>query len=68
MATYPYVVCDVFTDRALTSNQLAVFTQADEIAEERLQPLAPCRLEREGGDVRFGWMTQPDPVRRAFRR
>jgi trans-2,3-dihydro-3-hydroxyanthranilate isomerase len=40
MATYRYVVADVFTDRALTGNQLAVFTDAREIPEEELQPLA----------------------------
>ena len=40
MAAYPYVVCDVFTDRALAGNQLAVFTRAADIPEERLQPLA----------------------------
>ncbi len=34
------MVCDVFTDRALTGNQLAVFTQAADIPDERLQPLA----------------------------
>ena len=35
-----YVVCDVFTDRPLTGNQLAVFTDARDIDEELLQPLA----------------------------
>jgi trans-2,3-dihydro-3-hydroxyanthranilate isomerase len=35
-----YVVCDVFTDRPLQGNQLAVFTDAREIPEELLQPLA----------------------------
>jgi trans-2,3-dihydro-3-hydroxyanthranilate isomerase len=40
MSSYRYVVCDVFTDRALTGNQLAVFTQAADIPEESLQPLA----------------------------
>ena len=33
MATYRYVVADVFTDRPLTGNQLAVFTDAREIPE-----------------------------------
>jgi trans-2,3-dihydro-3-hydroxyanthranilate isomerase len=37
---YRYVVCDVFTDRPLTGNQLAVFTDARELPEELLQPLA----------------------------
>ncbi|HEU4449008.1 MAG TPA: PhzF family phenazine biosynthesis protein [Gaiellaceae bacterium] len=40
MGTYRYVVADVFTDRPLTGNQLAVFTDASEIPEELLQPLA----------------------------
>jgi trans-2,3-dihydro-3-hydroxyanthranilate isomerase len=40
VATYRYVVADVFTDRPLAGNQLAVFTDAREIPEELLQPLA----------------------------
>jgi trans-2,3-dihydro-3-hydroxyanthranilate isomerase len=40
MASFRYVVCDVFTDRPLEGNQLAVFTDARGIAEEVLQPLA----------------------------
>ncbi len=40
MATYRYVVVDVFTDTALQGNQLAVFTDAREVPEEMLQPLA----------------------------
>ena len=40
MPTYRYVVADVFTDRPLQGNQLAVFTDAREIPEEQLQPLA----------------------------
>ena len=40
MATFRYVVCDVFTDTPLTGNQLAVFTDAREIPEEQLQQLA----------------------------
>jgi trans-2,3-dihydro-3-hydroxyanthranilate isomerase len=40
MATYRYVVADVFTDRPLAGNQLAVFTDAREIPEAELQPLA----------------------------
>ena len=40
MARYRYVVCDVFTDTPLTGNQLAVFTDARELPEERLQELA----------------------------
>ena len=38
--TFRYVVCDVFTDTPLTGNQLAVFTDARELPEETLQPLA----------------------------
>jgi trans-2,3-dihydro-3-hydroxyanthranilate isomerase len=37
---FRYVVADVFTDRPLEGNQLAVFTDARELPEERLQPLA----------------------------
>ena len=40
MAAYRYVVADVFTDKPLEGNQLAVFTDAREIPEELLQPLA----------------------------
>jgi len=38
--TYRYVVADVFTDAPLQGNQLAVFTDAREIPEDLLQPLA----------------------------
>jgi trans-2,3-dihydro-3-hydroxyanthranilate isomerase len=40
VAAFRYVVADVFTDRALAGNQLAVFTDAREVPEELLQPLA----------------------------
>jgi trans-2,3-dihydro-3-hydroxyanthranilate isomerase len=40
VAAYRYVVADVFTDRPLAGNQLAVFTDAREIPEELLQSLA----------------------------
>jgi trans-2,3-dihydro-3-hydroxyanthranilate isomerase len=40
VAAFRYVVCDVFTDRPLEGNQLAVFTDARELPEELLQPLA----------------------------
>jgi trans-2,3-dihydro-3-hydroxyanthranilate isomerase len=40
VTTFRYVVCDVFTDEPLTGNQLAVFTDAREIPEDLLQPLA----------------------------
>jgi trans-2,3-dihydro-3-hydroxyanthranilate isomerase len=40
MATFRYVLVDVFTDTPLAGNGLAVFTDAREIPEEMLQPLA----------------------------
>jgi len=40
VATFRYVIADVFTDVPLAGNQLAVFTDAREIPEARLRPLA----------------------------
>ena len=40
MGAFRYVVCDVFTEIPLTGNQLAVFTDARELPEDLLQPLA----------------------------
>ncbi len=40
MATHRFVIVDVFTDRPLAGNQLAVFTDAREIRDDLLQPLA----------------------------
>jgi trans-2,3-dihydro-3-hydroxyanthranilate isomerase len=40
MASFSYVFADVFTDVPFAGNQVAVFTDAREIPEERLQPLA----------------------------
>jgi len=40
VASFRYVVCDVFTDTPLAGNQLAVFTDARHIPEHRLQALA----------------------------
>jgi trans-2,3-dihydro-3-hydroxyanthranilate isomerase len=40
MPSLRYVIADVFTDSPLEGNGLAVFTDARELAEERLQPLA----------------------------
>jgi trans-2,3-dihydro-3-hydroxyanthranilate isomerase len=40
MGAFRYVVCDVFTDKPLAGNQLAVFTDAREIPEQLFQPLA----------------------------
>jgi trans-2,3-dihydro-3-hydroxyanthranilate isomerase len=37
---YRYVLCDVFTNEAFTGNQLAVFTDARGIPEDKLQRLA----------------------------
>jgi len=38
--SHPYVVCDVFTDKALEGNQLGVFTDARAIPDEQMQRLA----------------------------
>jgi trans-2,3-dihydro-3-hydroxyanthranilate isomerase len=60
--TRPYVVLDVFTDRPLEGNQLAVVTDASEVSGDEMQPLArELKLSetvfvlppREGGDVRI---------------
>ena len=40
MAQFRYVLLDVFTDEPFTGNQLAVFTDARAIPEERLQRIA----------------------------
>jgi trans-2,3-dihydro-3-hydroxyanthranilate isomerase len=40
MPDFRYVFCDVFTDRPLTGNPLAVFTDARELSEGLLQSLA----------------------------
>jgi trans-2,3-dihydro-3-hydroxyanthranilate isomerase len=40
MPSFRFVIADVFTDVPFAGNQLAVFTDAREIPEERLQPLA----------------------------
>ncbi len=40
MPAYRYVVADVFTDRPLAGNQVAVFTDARELPEALMQPLA----------------------------
>jgi trans-2,3-dihydro-3-hydroxyanthranilate isomerase len=40
VASFRYVVADVFTDTALQGNQVAVFTDARAIPEATLQPLA----------------------------
>lgn len=40
MPTLRYVICDVFTDRPLTGNQLAVFTDGREADDSLMQSLA----------------------------
>jgi trans-2,3-dihydro-3-hydroxyanthranilate isomerase len=40
VARFRYVVADVFTDTPLQGNQVAVFTDARDIAEEKLQQIA----------------------------
>jgi hypothetical protein len=40
MPVLPYEVCDVFTDRPLTGNALAVFTDAGRLPAEQMQALA----------------------------
>ena len=40
MASLRYVVADVFTDRPLTGNQLAVFTDGRDVDDETMQKLA----------------------------
>jgi trans-2,3-dihydro-3-hydroxyanthranilate isomerase len=40
MASFRYVIADVFTDTPLAGNGVAVFTDAREIPERQLQPLA----------------------------
>ena len=40
MPTHRYVVCDVFTERALAGNQLAVFTDGQGLDAETMQALA----------------------------
>ncbi len=40
MLSLRYVLCDVFTDRSLTGNQLAVFTDARQLSDATMQELA----------------------------
>jgi trans-2,3-dihydro-3-hydroxyanthranilate isomerase len=40
VASLRYVVADVFTDRPLTGNQLAVFTDGREVDDDTMQRLA----------------------------
>ena len=50
MPRFRYVLADVFTDTPLQGNGLAVFTDARELPEETLQPLA---REMNLSDARF---------------
>jgi trans-2,3-dihydro-3-hydroxyanthranilate isomerase len=68
MPDFRYVVCDVFTDRPLEGNPLAVFTDARGIPDALLQPLARelhlsetvfCYAARGSGHVRIRIFT-PD--------
>ena len=40
MSRFRYVIADVFTDTKLQGNQVAVFTDAREIPDDKLQPIA----------------------------
>jgi trans-2,3-dihydro-3-hydroxyanthranilate isomerase len=40
VARFRYVIADVFTDTPLEGNQVAVFTDARELPEDKLQPIA----------------------------
>jgi trans-2,3-dihydro-3-hydroxyanthranilate isomerase len=40
MATFRYVLCDVFTDRQLSGNALAVFTDGRGLGRDRMQAIA----------------------------
>jgi trans-2,3-dihydro-3-hydroxyanthranilate isomerase len=62
MGELRYTICDVFTDRPLAGNQLAVFSDARAIPEELMQPLARelnlsettfVLAPEAGGDVRL---------------
>ena len=71
MRSFRYVIADVFTDRALAGNQLAVFTDARDLDELTMQDLA---LElgfsesvfvlppREGGTVRIRIFTPRNEI------
>jgi trans-2,3-dihydro-3-hydroxyanthranilate isomerase len=71
MRSFRYVIADVFTDRALAGNQLAVFTDARDLDELTMQELA---LElgfsetvfvlppREGGTVRIRIFTPGNEI------
>jgi trans-2,3-dihydro-3-hydroxyanthranilate isomerase len=66
-----YVVVDVFTSEPLAGNQLAVFTDATEIPERLLQPLALelgfsetafCYRAQAGGDARIRIFTPASEI------
>lgn len=59
MASYRYVLADVFTRQPLTGNQLAVFTDARGIDDETMQALA---RELNLSEIVFGRMRQLVPT------
>jgi trans-2,3-dihydro-3-hydroxyanthranilate isomerase len=64
VSTFRYVLVDVFTDTPLAGNSLAVFTDARDIPEDQLQPLA---REMNLSETVFVYPAGWDPVtRRAF--
>ncbi len=71
MERWPFRIVDVFTDRPLAGNQLAVFEDASDIPEATLQPLAReinfaetvFMVEaRSGGDARIRIFTPENEV------
>jgi trans-2,3-dihydro-3-hydroxyanthranilate isomerase len=79
VSTFRYVVIDVFTDKPLTGNQLAVFTDAREIPEDTLQDLAremafsetvfvypPTRPAQASGTAPQGALDQENDVETVF--
>jgi predicted PhzF superfamily epimerase YddE/YHI9 len=64
MARFRYVVADVFTDTPLQGNQVAVFTDARDIPEHRLQELAR-EDQLLGLDVCARSRTSPSSLRSA---
>ncbi len=71
MRTFRYVLADVFTDRPLAGNQLAVFTDARDLDEPTMQELALevglsetvfVQPPREGGTVRIRIFTPRNEI------
>jgi trans-2,3-dihydro-3-hydroxyanthranilate isomerase len=57
VSRFRYVIADVFTDTALQGNQVAVFTDAREIPEDKLQPIA---LEMNYSETVFVYKPEGD--------